>query len=389
MTPERRGMDALDIPWLAGYIRSDRYRRLQRSPDCIKWRNMLIACCGTYLLVCILLTTALYAARRAITVLLFNAMQGVLVLAGAGVCAVRVYFIGMMAVLGCYSAVSGIILLYALLIAAVQGDGAFFLLHGSMIAAMDGPLLGVWVKTCFVFYKQWHLAEGPASLASMRMNPYNMAAPAATIIIQQEQQGGFGGGVPFHGGPAVVMTATRTGEGIAPGAYHNNVGTSSTNSATSLQQVRVLPGGEPPRLSTKERVAIGSDGSIIGMPAGQRSESSIITVVEMMMGAGSSADIVTGASGGPHQRPPPAAVATAAQTTNLPGSPLAASVVRGVDDILCPICLTNRRNVAIVPCGHLLCTTCAPKMMAPGGRASGVECPVCRTRVQAFQKLFL
>lgn len=47
---------------------------------------------------------------------------------------------------------------------------------------------------------------------------------------------------------------------------------------------------------------------------------------------------------------------------------------------LCPICITEPVGMAIVPCGHTFCQTCAKRMMT--------ECGVCRGRVRDRLKLY-
>jgi hypothetical protein len=47
---------------------------------------------------------------------------------------------------------------------------------------------------------------------------------------------------------------------------------------------------------------------------------------------------------------------------------------------MCPICLTDTVGMAIVPCGHTFCTTCARRMAN--------ECGVCRGRIRDRMKLY-
>jgi hypothetical protein len=47
---------------------------------------------------------------------------------------------------------------------------------------------------------------------------------------------------------------------------------------------------------------------------------------------------------------------------------------------MCPICLGESVSMAIVPCGHTFCTTCARRMMH--------ECGVCRGKIRDRMKLF-
>jgi hypothetical protein len=47
---------------------------------------------------------------------------------------------------------------------------------------------------------------------------------------------------------------------------------------------------------------------------------------------------------------------------------------------MCPICLGDSVNMAIVPCGHTFCITCARRMVH--------ECGVCRGKIRDRMKLF-
>jgi len=51
-----------------------------------------------------------------------------------------------------------------------------------------------------------------------------------------------------------------------------------------------------------------------------------------------------------------------------------------VNEPICPICLTESVNHAIVPCGHTFCGTCARRMT--------MECGVCRGRIRERMKLY-
>ena len=49
----------------------------------------------------------------------------------------------------------------------------------------------------------------------------------------------------------------------------------------------------------------------------------------------------------------------------------------------CPVCFGTTRECALVPCGHLLCDSCAV-VYDDGGR----PCPVCRTPVERVMKVY-
>ena len=49
------------------------------------------------------------------------------------------------------------------------------------------------------------------------------------------------------------------------------------------------------------------------------------------------------------------------------------------DDILCVVCLTNKKDVLSLPCRHVsLCDECAKTMMASANK----NCPVCRNEIR-------
>ena len=60
------------------------------------------------------------------------------------------------------------------------------------------------------------------------------------------------------------------------------------------------------------------------------------------------------------------------------------------DDELCIICFDARKNVAAVPCGHLLtCTVCEPKFKAGAESDAGrLQCPICRSSVDLLVRVF-
>ncbi len=45
----------------------------------------------------------------------------------------------------------------------------------------------------------------------------------------------------------------------------------------------------------------------------------------------------------------------------------------------CPICFEPEKSTALVPCGHILCGTCAAKY---------ANCPVCREPVASRMRVF-
>ena len=53
--------------------------------------------------------------------------------------------------------------------------------------------------------------------------------------------------------------------------------------------------------------------------------------------------------------------------------------------VVCNVCFANRKNAAIIPCGHTLCTACYYKIVEDSARR---HCPECRGPIDEFVKLF-
>jgi hypothetical protein len=53
--------------------------------------------------------------------------------------------------------------------------------------------------------------------------------------------------------------------------------------------------------------------------------------------------------------------------------------------LTCPICMDQKKNVSLVPCGHALCRVCADAVSARGNR----RCPICREEVRQTNQIFL
>lgn len=48
--------------------------------------------------------------------------------------------------------------------------------------------------------------------------------------------------------------------------------------------------------------------------------------------------------------------------------------------IACPICLDKQKEIALIPCGHTLCRQC---------RVDIIECPICRSCINGYIKIYL
>ena len=84
--------------------------------------------------------------------------------------------------------------------------------------------------------------------------------------------------------------------------------------------------------------------------------------------------------------PPPAALAAPPNVLEAAGD---AGAANGDNDMHnCPVCLTTIKQVALVPCGHMICSGCQTvleRTVAP----AAVDCPICRRTVQLFQRVYM
>ena len=53
----------------------------------------------------------------------------------------------------------------------------------------------------------------------------------------------------------------------------------------------------------------------------------------------------------------------------------------------CPFCFERARDTALIPCGHVLCSTCVDAS-CPAKKSAHV-CPVCRQKVTQTMRVFL
>ena len=56
---------------------------------------------------------------------------------------------------------------------------------------------------------------------------------------------------------------------------------------------------------------------------------------------------------------------------------------------ICPLCLTNKIEVYIQPCGHCSCTTCKDRLLQYEGSCNNAKCFICRKNIDKFNSIFL
>lgn len=266
-----------------------RHKRVRLTPPLIRWRNIMMGTGVTYVFLCISLMTVLYAARRSVTVVILNSIHGICG-SVATMAFVKVHFWVMLGSLSALAAVTGVILLYALVVTIAVGDASYLLLHGSMIVAMDGPYLGLLAKATYTYYKDWH-------------NNAEFGPPVRTslIVIGQAQQAQ----------PQMAV-----------------VGRISGRPALSSQPALCLSSEEEFSTLTREE-----DNQVYSTPE---------------------------------------------------------AITQADEFNVCPICLGRIKNVAMIPCGHLICSSCAPLLMPTFPIIAGIlKCPMCRKNVTQFVKVYV
>ena len=56
---------------------------------------------------------------------------------------------------------------------------------------------------------------------------------------------------------------------------------------------------------------------------------------------------------------------------------------------ICPLCLTNKIEVYIHPCGHCSCTACKDRLLQYEGSCNDAKCFICRKNIEKFNSIFL
>ena len=56
---------------------------------------------------------------------------------------------------------------------------------------------------------------------------------------------------------------------------------------------------------------------------------------------------------------------------------------------ICPLCLTNKIELYIEPCGHCCCKECKERLLHYEGSCRDANCFICRKRINNFNKIYL
>ena len=55
----------------------------------------------------------------------------------------------------------------------------------------------------------------------------------------------------------------------------------------------------------------------------------------------------------------------------------------------CSLCLTNKVQEFINPCGHCLCSDCKTRYIQYEVEQNNINCPICRGYIKDFKPLYL
>ena len=55
----------------------------------------------------------------------------------------------------------------------------------------------------------------------------------------------------------------------------------------------------------------------------------------------------------------------------------------------CPLCLTNKIEMYIEPCGHCCCRNCKDRLLKYEGSCRDANCFICRKRINNFNSIYL
>jgi hypothetical protein len=54
--------------------------------------------------------------------------------------------------------------------------------------------------------------------------------------------------------------------------------------------------------------------------------------------------------------------------------------------LTCPVCMTNKVNTVLMPCGHLVCSSCAPRLTIEHGGNN--RCPRCNLAFRTIHNIY-
>tara|TARA_Y100000591_G_C21762379_1_gene660803 strand:- start:216 stop:998 length:783 start_codon:yes stop_codon:yes gene_type:complete len=69
------------------------------------------------------------------------------------------------------------------------------------------------------------------------------------------------------------------------------------------------------------------------------------------------------------------------------------NIIRSINNMntstTCGLCLTNKVDQFINPCGHCFCSECKDRLISYEGHISNANCPICRGNILDFKNLFI
>ncbi len=83
-------------------------------------------------------------------------------------------------------------------------------------------------------------------------------------------------------------------------------------------------------------------------------------------------------------RPLPAVRAPVLDDTTMTKEEIFAVAEDYNDRLTCPVCMANKVNTVLMPCGHLVCSTCAPRLITENGH----RCPKCSLGFSTMHNIY-
>ena len=69
------------------------------------------------------------------------------------------------------------------------------------------------------------------------------------------------------------------------------------------------------------------------------------------------------------------------------------SIIKSINNLnysnTCSLCLTNKVDEFIDPCGHSFCNACKDRLIQYEGSITDANCPTCRGFIRDFKSLYL
>lgn len=366
---------AVDLYWLT------------LAPKLVWWRNFMIITMMCYIFLCVLLMTVIYSARKSASILIFNTIQSVSTLVGLyGMLAMNYPL--MLTSISMLVAVWFVIMAFISMQSYISQDSGYLVLHASMLIVMDLPFIILCIKANKIFYREFYAAE---------------AEPDDEIHDQTELAAGISAADrdTRRGANRRAADVRRKKHELVQELKRAAVASSSSSSGSSSsdddQKKPKKPAKKPPvktgvdlltplELEMKrEKQALAKEQDekdIQGIvPSKQEKKVEAAPKQEKKVEAAPNWWSESEDENGTVVKRPSRNRMSQIQTADLE-----------TGDNICPICMSNGRDYACVPCGHMLCGECGRRLNEDFPSINELKresCPICRGNVTQYVKLFV